>query len=162
MIAYFLPFFFLILTIATVSMATAALFVRRSARQSAAEVYAVRQSEAASSLKGLSEGQFENAYLRAHGARAQIFLAVAMGGALIASPIALTLLRLIWRFFWARNGYPEFYAEGVLMWQFYMFFGLAAVWVMIAGYVARRYHAGAGQSLETEIIREASAVKQSA
>jgi len=158
-ISYVLPAFFLILFAAFLAMAAAAFFVRRAALRDAAEVFDKRQEESPGSLKGLDQENFSAAYLRAHGARAQIFLALALGGALAASPIALGVLRYAWRVGWVASERPAFYAEGVLIWQFYMFFGLIMVWAAIAAFAARLYHQKAGGSLDEEIIRQAADVK---
>lgn len=160
MISYVLPGFFVLLALVTLAMGAAALFMRRGAARDAREVYARRREESPGSLRGLDEAGFTRAFLRAHGPRGQIFITAALAAALVLTPLLMAGLDLAWRLFWAQAGRPAFYAPGVLMWQFYMFFGLVGVWAALAALAARLHHRRPRGSLDEEIIREAAGLKR--
>ncbi|NIR61396.1 MAG: hypothetical protein GWO02_18820 [Gammaproteobacteria bacterium] len=66
----------------------------------------------------------------------------------------LIVLRALWRLGWRLSGEPPMFAEGLLMWQFYLFFGLIACWALIAGLVMQRYHRNRPRELRYELARE--------
>ena len=99
----------------------------------------------------LGETDFRRLYMRVHGPRGALYLFAALAAVLVVSPLALALLSGVWRGIWHVSGRPEYFAEGYLLWQFYMFFGLVASWVWVSAVVARRYHQNAPLSLDDEL-----------
>ncbi|MBA4801502.1 MULTISPECIES: hypothetical protein [Euryhalocaulis] len=156
MISYFLPAFFVLFAIFVLGLTVVTWFMRRGALRDADEVYDKRCEDSPASLRGLDRDGFRAAFMRAHGPRGQIFMAAGLAGVLVLTPAVMALLDAIWRFFWLRAETPAFYAPGVLMWQFYMFFGMIGLWAVIVALAARFYHRKPRGSIDEEIIREAA------
>lgn len=144
--------------IALAAVAAGALWwvKRRIALRQAAEVFEDWTRESPAALRGLDEGRFRRAYMRAHGAQGQGALAITLFAVLAVTPIALSVLRAGWYVLWIAGGRQLKYAEGYLIWQFGIFFLLCAVWAGIAAIVARVHHGQPTGSLPEEILREAS------
>lgn len=129
---------------------------RRIALRQAGEVYEDWTRESPAALRGLGEARFRAAYLRAHGGRAEGAFAVALAGALLVTPPALIVLRGVWYGLWVAFGRQVQYAEGLLIWQFGLFFLLGGVWAGVAALVARIHHSRPAGSLSHEILRESA------
>ena len=116
--------------------------------------------------EGLDLERYRDAYVRAHAPRASIYAAAVFVIAGLATPLALGLLATLWRFLRqaALSGFdatqdPVLAAivkhseEGLLVWQFYLFFGVVAFWVIAIALVVRRYHARRPGSFDVELER---------
>lgn len=102
---------------------------------------------------GVDEAKFARIFQRVHGPRAQVYILLALGGAIAVTPLAFSLLGLGWRLVWIATGKPESYADGTLIWQFFLFFGVIACWAGVAALFARRYHAKRPGDLDQELAR---------
>ena len=144
--------------IAVAALAAGALWwIKRTvALRQAGEVYEDWTRESPGALRGLSEERFRTAYLRAHGAQAQGAFALTLLGVLLVTPLALIVLRLGWYWAWVGFGRQIQYAEGLLIWQFGLFFLLGGVWAGVAAIVARIHHSRPAGSLSEEILRESA------
>lgn len=131
-------------------------FKRRTALRTADETFEDWTRESPHALRGLDHDQFRAAFMRAHGARGQATVAVALAGVILLTPVALLVLQGGWYALWVLAGRAPYYAEGLLIWQFSMFFGIAAVWTAIAAVAARIHHKQPAGTLSEEILRESS------
>jgi len=105
----------------------------------------------------VSEDVFRRAYYRAYGPRGSMHAIIGLAAAAAVTYPALLALGLAWRLVWELNGSPIIYSEGLLPWQFYLFFTIIAIWVLIANVVARRYHRNRPRGFKVELARERDA-----
>jgi hypothetical protein len=122
-------------------------------RAEAAEAWAARET-GDPALAGLDEAAFRRAYFRAHGPRGALHLAAGVVAAAALTVPALLALDAAWRLFWTLSDKPALYEPGLLIWQFYLFFGLIACWVGVAALAMRRYHANPVRNLPHALARE--------
>jgi len=105
----------------------------------------------------LSQNAFTRAYYRAYGPRGVVHGVIGLAASAAVTYPALYVLGRIWRFGWKLNGSPLMYSEGLLLWQFFLFFAMIIIWVSIGTVVARRYHANRPRGLKYELARERDA-----
>ena len=100
----------------------------------------------------LSEQSFVNVYRKVNAPRLPLYLAI--GSALIfgLTPIVLGLLNVLLWGLWKLNGSSRVFEPGYLVWEFFIFFGLIALWALIGASVARRYHANGPGLMRDELI----------
>src|SRR5690606_11963855 len=113
-----------------------------------------RREAGASDIEGLDERAFQRAYFRAFGPRGALHAYAGAALAALASAPALIVLGAAWRIGWRLSGEPELFKQGSLIWQFYLFFGLIAVWAITAGFVMQHYHRNRPRELRYELARE--------
>jgi len=70
---------------------------------------------------------------------------------LVATPVAMLGFERGLNFIYNLSGQSRVIEPGYLVWQFFLFFGMIAVWVSIAYFVAKRYHRKAPGNLQYEI-----------
>lgn len=99
----------------------------------------------------LDEATYIKIYRRVYGPRGPIHVALAMLATLIATPLAMILFEKGLNLIYNLSGQNRVIEPGYLVWQFFLFFGMIAVWVGIAYLFARRYHQTAPGSLQFEI-----------
>ena len=96
---------------------------------------------------------YERIYRRVYGPRGPLHVAGAMLAILIATPIAMLGFEAGLNLIYNLSGQSRVIEPGYLVWQFFLFFGMIAVWVGIAYLAARRYHRTAPGSLQFEMDR---------
>lgn len=96
---------------------------------------------------------YEQIYRRVYGPRGPLHVAGAMLAILIATPIAMKGFEAGLDLMYNLSGQSRVIEPGYLVWQFFLFFGMIAVWVGIAYLAARRYHRTATGSLQFELDR---------
>ncbi len=94
---------------------------------------------------------YEDIYRRVYNPRGPIHVAGAMVAILIVTPIAMWAFALGLNLIYNLSGQNRVIEPGYLVWQFFLFFGIIAVWVGIAYLAARRYHQKAPGSLQFEM-----------
>jgi len=94
---------------------------------------------------------YEQIYRRVYNPRGPLHVAGAMVVILIATPIAMIGFEAGLNFIYNLSGQSRNIEPGFLVWQFFLFFGIIAVWVGIAYLAARRYHRKAPGSLQFEM-----------
>lgn len=94
---------------------------------------------------------YEHIYRRVYNPRGPLHVAGAMLAILIATPIAMMGFEAALNFIYNLSGQSRKIEPGYLVWQFFLFFGIIAVWVSIAYLAARRYHRKAPGSLQFEM-----------
>lgn len=94
---------------------------------------------------------YEQIYRRVYGPRGPLHVAGAMLAILIATPIAMFGFEAGLNLIYNLSGQSRVIEPGFLVWQFFLFFGIIAVWVSIAYLAARRYHQTAPGSLQFEM-----------
>jgi len=99
----------------------------------------------------LDRDNYEQIYRRVYGPRGPIHVAGAMLAILIATPIAMIGFEAGLNLIYNLSGQNRVIEPGYLVWQFFLFFGMIAVWVTIAYYAAKHYHSKAPGSLQFEI-----------
>ena len=99
----------------------------------------------------LTQSDYEKIYCRVYGPRGPIYVAAAMVGILVLTPLAMIAFEFLLNWIYNLSGQNRVIEPGYLVWQFFLFFGMIAVWVTI-GYVAsRRYHQTTPGSLQFEM-----------
>lgn len=94
---------------------------------------------------------YEHIYRRVYGPRGPLHVAGAMIAILIATPLAMIGFEAGLNLIYNLSGQSRVIEPGYLVWQFFLFFGMIAVWVGIAYLAARRYHRTAPGSLQFEM-----------
>lgn len=94
---------------------------------------------------------YEKIYRRVYGPRGPVHVAGAMLAILIATPIAMIGFEAGLNLAYNLSGQSRVIEPGYLVWQFFLFFGMIAVWVAIAYLAARQYHRRAPGSLQFEM-----------
>jgi len=99
----------------------------------------------------LDQDQYEQIYRKVYNPRGLIHVAGAMLAILLVTPIAMFVLEVVLNFLYNLSGQDRVIEPGYLVWHFFLFFGMIAVWVAVAYYAARRYHSSEPGSLQYEI-----------
>lgn len=94
---------------------------------------------------------YEQIYRRVYGPRGPVHVAGALLAILIATPIAMLGFEKGLNLIYNLSGQSRVIEPGYLVWQFFLFFGMIAVWVGIAYLAARRFHSKAPGSLQFEM-----------
>lgn len=94
---------------------------------------------------------YEKIYRRVYSPRGPLHVAGAMLAILVATPIAMIGFEAGLNLAYNLSGQSRVIEPGYLVWQFFLFFGMIAVWVGIAYLAARRYHRTAPGSLQFEM-----------
>ena len=94
---------------------------------------------------------YEKIYRRVYGPRGPLHVAVAMASILLITPLAMAGLEAGLNLIYNLSGQSRVIEPGFLVWHFFLFFGMIAVWVGIAYLAARRYHRKAPGSLQFEL-----------
>ena len=96
---------------------------------------------------------YEQIYRKVYGPRGPLHVAGAMLAILVATPIAMIGFEAGLNLAYNLSGQSRVIEPGYLVWQFFLFFGMIAVWVGIAYLAARRYHRTEPGSLQFEMDR---------
>lgn len=99
----------------------------------------------------LDRESYQRIYRKVYSPRGLIHVAGAMVAILIATPIAMFIFEPFLNWIYNLSGQSRVIEPGYLVWQFFLFFGMIAVWVTIAYNVAKRYHRTAPGSLQYEM-----------
>ena len=99
----------------------------------------------------MSREAYEEIYRRVYSPRGPLHVAAAMVAILIATPIAMIGFEAGLNWMYNLSGQSRVIEPGFLVWQFFLFFGMIAVWVSIAYFAAREYHRKAPGSLQFEL-----------
>lgn len=94
---------------------------------------------------------YEQIYRRVYNPRGPVHVAGAMLAILVVTPIAMLVFEAALNFIYNLSGQNRVIEPGYLVWQFFLFFGMIAVWVGIAYLAARRYHRTEPGSLQFEM-----------
>lgn len=103
---------------------------------------------------GLSQEGYVRAYKRLHSPRANTYIAVTITALLVLSPIIMTAIGAFLQLIWQIGGQSRSLEPGYLVWQFFIFFLMIAVWAGICYFAARRYHRRAPGTFDQELERE--------
>ena len=94
---------------------------------------------------------YELIYRRVYSPRGPLHIAGAMLAILVITPIAMIGFEAGLNLAYNLSGQSRVIEPGFLVWQFFLFFGMIAVWVGIAYSAARRYHRSEMGSLQFEM-----------
>jgi len=94
---------------------------------------------------------YERIYRKVYNPRGPIHVAAAMLAILLVTPIALKGFEVGLNFIYNLSGQNRVIEPGFLVWQFFLFFGIIAVWVSIAYLAARHYHRSETGNLQFEM-----------
>ena len=100
----------------------------------------------------LSEQSFVDVYRKVNAPRLPLYLAIGSALILGLTPIVLGLLNVLLWGLWKLNGSSRVFEPGYLVWEFFIFFGVIALWALIGASVARRYHANGPGLMRDELI----------
>ncbi len=136
----------------------AGVFVARriTVARDAADEWRVRVEKGDSRLSGLSEAQFARTYQRCYGPRAQGYILAALGTIALATPLVLAPLGAALR--WMTRDVDmvrvrQLEVQGDLVFQFFLFLALPAVWAGIAAVFARIYYRRKPMRFDSELIK---------
>ena len=130
----------------------AAIGYRAVARDARSD-YAYKKSEGMID-KRLSEEGYIRAYKRFNNPRRPAYIASTIAAILLLTWPAMGLIELVLRQAWQFSGRSRTIEPGFLVWQFFIFFSIIGIWVIIAYLGARRYHRFAPISFHDEQIKE--------
>jgi len=99
----------------------------------------------------LGRKDYETIYRRVYAPRGPIHVAGAMLAILLLTPVAMIVFEFSLNLMYNLSGQSRVIEPGYLVWQFFLFFGMIAVWVSIAYFAARRYHRTEPGNLQYEI-----------
>lgn len=99
----------------------------------------------------LDRENYEQIYRRVYGPRGPLHVAGALLAILMITPLAMWGFEAGLNWVYNLSGQSRVIEPGYLVWQFFLFFGMIAVWVTIAYTAAKRYHRNAPGSLQFEI-----------
>jgi len=99
----------------------------------------------------LNREDYERIYRKVYGPRGPLHVAGALIAILVATPIAMWAFERFLNLIYNLSGQSRVIEPGFLVWQFFLFFGMIAVWVTIAYLAARQYHRTAPGSLQSEM-----------
>ncbi len=99
----------------------------------------------------LDRESYENIYRRVYGPRGPFHVVCAMVAILVVTPVAMLGFEQGLNLIYDLSGQSRVIEPGFLVWQFFLFFGMIAVWVSIAYLVAKHYHRNAPGNLQYEI-----------
>lgn len=133
---------------------------KRAVGVEAAEEYAARRDRGDPALEAVSADMFARAYARVYGPRA-LGYGLAAGAALaVLTPVligpAAALVRMATRNVEVVNmttGIVDLSFDGVLVYQFWLFFAVPALWTAVAGVFVYRYHRGRPAAFNLELKR---------
>ena len=124
----------------------------QSVRRDAAADYAYKRKNGMVP-DAISREDYEAIYRRVYAPRGPIHVAGAMLAILLVTPIAMLGFEFSLDLIYNLSGQSRVIEPGFLVWQFFLFFGMIAVWVGIAYLAARRYHRTAPGTLQYELDR---------
>ncbi len=99
----------------------------------------------------LAREAYERIYRRVYRPRGPLHVAGAMVAILVVTPIAMIVFEYGLNVMYNLSGQSRVIEPGYLVWQFFLFFGMIAVWVGIGYLAARHYHQNTPGSLQSEI-----------
>ena len=102
----------------------------------------------------LSKDAYVRAYKKVNAPRAVLYLAATIAVIAAMTIPALALINGgLWTF-WLLTEKSRDFEPGYLVWQFFIYFSLVAIWVIVALLAARRYHSKSPGLLRDQIIEE--------
>jgi len=122
------------------------LVVRRDAQADYAYKYANGMVPDA-----IDREKYEQIYRKVYNPRGPIHVAGAMLAILVATPLAMWIFWEGLNLLYNLSGQNRVIEPGFLVWHFFLFFGIIAVWVWITYLAARHYHKTAPGSLQFEL-----------
>jgi len=102
----------------------------------------------------LSRDGYIRAYRRFNNPRSTAYVAGAMAAILLLTAPALVVIQFAYEKIWIFSGQSRVFEPGFLVWQFFLFFSIIAIWAAIGYFVARRYHRRTPVSWRDEQLRE--------
>ena len=99
----------------------------------------------------LNRETYEQIYRRVYNPRGPLHVAAAMLIILVVTPLAMEVFEKLFDLIYNLSGQSRVIEPGYLVWHFYIFFGMIAVWVGVSYLAARRYHRTAPGSLQFEL-----------
>lgn len=99
----------------------------------------------------IDRSTYEQIYRRVYGPRGPLHVAGAMAAILLITPLAMYGFEAGLDLMYNLSGQSRVIEPGFLVWQFFLFFGMIAVWVGIGYLAARQYHRTAPGSLQFEL-----------
>jgi len=104
--------------------------------------------------KHITHDGFIKAYKRHNNPRGSAYMAAGLSAILILTAPALMIIQFLLHQLWLLNDKSRVFEPGFLVWQFFIFFAIIAVWAGIAYITALKYHAGSSISLEDELAKK--------
>ncbi|KAA5803802.1 hypothetical protein F1654_08360 [Alkalicaulis satelles] len=111
----------------------------RALRADAADEYAGRARDKPASVKGVSEDAFIRLYVQSFQPRWALYAALATGLTLVLAPLMIVIAGAVYHVLWTLGGAPEWGGRIGYVFLFSQFFGMIALWALVAGVVARFY-----------------------
>lgn len=102
----------------------------------------------------LSREGYIRAYRRYNNPRSTAYVAGAMTAILVLTAPSLAIMQFAYEKLWMFSGQSRVFEPGFLVWQFFLFFSIIAIWAAIGYVVARRYHRRSPTSWRDEQVKE--------
>jgi len=99
----------------------------------------------------IDRGNYERIYRKVYNPRGPIHVAGAMIAILLVTPIAMKVFEVVFNLIYNLSGQNRVIEPGFLVWHFFLFFSMIAVWVSVAYLAARQYHRTSPGSLQFEL-----------
>ncbi len=99
----------------------------------------------------ISRENYERIYRKVYNPRGPIHIAGAMIAILLVTPIAMKVFEVVFDLIYHLSGQSRVIEPGYLVWHFFLFFSMIAVWVGVAYLAARQYHKAAPGNLQFEL-----------
>jgi len=127
-----------------------ALWAWMVVRRDAQEDFAYKQSNDMLP-SAIDRENYERIYRKVYSPRGPLYVAAAMVVILVITPFAMKFFELFYNLVYNLSGQNRVFEPPYLVWQFFIFFSMIAVWVGIAYLAARQYHKTAPGSLQFEL-----------
>lgn len=141
----------------------------RSLSKDAAEDWDYQVSQNMQDLR-LTKEAYVRAYRKVNAPRGALYVTGALAAILVLTPVAFTLINSILWSLWDSTDKPSeirvagggvrenveslTFEPGNMIWGFFTFFGIVAIWALIGGWTARRYYKTAPGRMRDELIQE--------
>lgn len=107
--------------------------------------------------KRLTKETYVRAYTRYNAPRSTAYIGATFWAILLLTYPALAFIQFVLDKWWVASGRSVVIEPGFLVWQFFIYFFVIALWASIAFLSARRYHRVTMVSLERELQKEIDA-----
>ena len=129
------------------------IFSVRKIRQEAEEDWAYQVSENMQDLRLNKEG-YVRAFTKVHAPRKLKYLSGMLAALALLTLPAFALIERALHYLWILSGQSRVFEPPFLVWQFFVYFSILAVWISIASFFHRRYHRTSPGTMRDVLISE--------
>jgi hypothetical protein len=170
------PFLWTLVAIAALALifGVRTLLAYRSLPQEASDDWDYQVSQNMQDLR-LNKDAYVRAYKKVHAPRGVLYIASAFSAILVLTPVAFAFINSILMTLWNSSDEPVevsvrgggikenvenlTFEPGNMVWGFFTFFGIIAIWALIAAFAARRFYRNSPGLMRDELIEERAGFK---